>query len=781
MTTAAKGPCSADDVETRSARTDELIRAAYAGANLSGNAAMSVSAVGGYGRRELFPYSDVDLLLLSQSVPSGAEKERVSEFLRSLWDSGLRIGHSFHSPADCCEIHEGNLELTISLLDRRLLCGDPAPYGELERLFPAFLASERANIVPHLARMTRGRHARYGNTIYHLEPNVKEHPGALRDLHVVHWLRRLKEFEMEAVDSARDFLFGVRAELHLHYRRDNNLLSFEAQDAIRPEPERWMREYYRNARRIHRAAVEALEICEGRTGGLFANLRERRQKLSTTDFSVIKDQVYLRQPGQLQGDPTLALRLFTFMARHQLPLARDTQRRVSAMSEFGCEWAALRELLSLPRCANAVRAMAELGPMQLSIPEWRRIDCLVVRDFYHRYTVDEHTLVAVAVLDQLPVEADPGPARFGRLLSEIGQPELIRMALILHDIGKGEGGGDHAEKSADIARAALDRLRVPEAEKRTILFLIERHLALSAVMTSRDLSEPSTARHIADAVGTIERLKLLTLLTYADISAVNPTAMTPWRLEQLWKTYLAGQAELTRELETERIDGGNVPAEAAAFLRGFPTRYLKTHTPAEIAGHLELARSGAGVHLAKRDGLYRLTAVSQDRPFLLAAIAGVLASFGMNIVKAEAFHNARAQTLDTFVFADPHRTLELNPEEWERLRDTVLRAMAGKVDIEKLMLRRARPVSGGRTEPRVSCSAHFADASTLVEVVAADRPGLLYDLARTISSVGANIEVVLIDTEAHRALDVFYVTSGGAKLTALAMEQLKERLLAVCR
>lgn len=746
-------------VSDRAAQVDALVKNAFS----QTQPPVTVAAVGGYGRRHLFPFSDVDLLLLCKQPPPGESRDQIAEFLRILWDSGLRVSQSAHSPAECCEIHDGNLELTISLLDRRYLAGDEAPYAELERLFPKFLNAERGTIVHHLALMTRGRHARHGSTIYHLEPNVKEHPGGLRDLHVIHWLRKLRSLDIEPLDEATDFLFDLRTRLHEYFGRDNNVLTFEAQEWLSPEPAAWMRQYYRNARQISRETRRALEICEFSEAGLLRHFQDWRSRLSNTEFTVSRGQVLLRQPAQL--DP---MRLMEFVARHQLVLARDTEARLAAAPNWTASWTGLRTLLGLPRCANALRIMADLGLLQHAIPEWSRIDCLVVRDFYHRYTVDEHTLVALESLEKL----DQGP--LAGLLTEVDRIDLLRFALLLHDIGKGEGA-NHAQKAATLARDVMNRLEVPAEDQEAIAFLIEHHLDLSAIMTSRDLHDPATARQIAAATVTMERLKLLTLLTYADIAAVNPTSMTPWRLEQLWQVYRAGHQEFTRELDTERIQ---MPGEA--FLEGLPTRYLKTHTRQEIAHHIELAQTGVAVELTRKDGSYRLTAIAADRPFLLASISGALASFGMTILKTEAFANKRGQVVDQFVFADPHRTLELNPEEGEQLQDTVLRAITGKVDVKRLVEKRRRPVAKARQAPRVSFANDISATCTLIEVVAEDRPLLLYDLTQALSSAGANIEVVLVDTEAHRALDVFYVTEAGLKLSENRMESLKQKLLQVC-
>jgi [protein-PII] uridylyltransferase len=298
-------------------------------------------------------------------------------------------------------------------------------------------------------------------------------------------------------------------------------------------------------------------------------------------------------------------------------------------------------------------------------------------------------------------------------------------------------------------------------------------------MQSRDLFDPQTVRELAHQLETVERLKALILLTYADISAVNPNVMTAWRAEQLWQLYMIVYGELTRELESERVE-----AATDEFLQGFPTRYLRTHSAEVIQRHRELeresrGRNGVAVDLKRLEAAWELTLVAPDRPGLFAAAAGSLSSFGMNIVRAEAFANRHGQVLDTFTFEDPHRTLELNPTEVDRLRAIAERAISGKVDVRELLKNRPKPQlpsRKARIPGRVSFDSGANEAATLVEIVAEDRPGLLYDLASAISASGANIEVVLIDTQAHKAIDVFYVTAAGKKLTPEKQEKLEESL-----
>ena len=411
---------------------------------------------------------------------------------------------------------------------------------------------------------------------------------------------------------------------------------------------------------------------------------------------------------------------------------------------------------------------------------------MVVRDFYHRYTVDEHTLVAIERIAALRASTEPDLAPFSSLLSEVDNPGVLLFSLLFHDVGKGALSGDHSRISVEWARIAMARIQMPADEQKAVEFLIANHLVLSEVMTTRDLGDPTTARSVADKVGTIEQLKLLTVMTYADISAVNPGAMTPWRLEQLWRVFRVTQQELTRELETERIQ--DVPSdlpERAEFIKGFPVRYLRTHSAAEIETHLGLYQAsrptGVALDLTKAEGAYRLTIVARDMPFLFASLAGALSSFGLDILKAEAFSNAKGIILDTFVFADPKRTLDLNPSEADRLQDLIRRVATGKTDVQRLL--RSRPQTETKRRgvpPSVGFDSESCDTATLVEISADDRPGLLYSLATVFSTTSCNIDVVLIDTKGHRAIDVFYVAQHGHKLPEDLQAKLKERLLAAC-
>jgi [protein-PII] uridylyltransferase len=774
---------------------------------------MAVLAVGGYGRSELFPHSDVDVLLLVERAPSDEKsRDALSAFLRTGWDSGLRISHSVHTVEECCEYHTNNLELTISLLDQRLVCGDNDLYQTLVLRLPKFIAGERQTLIRHLIRQARERQEKFQNTVYHLEPNIKEAPGGLRDLHVIGWLAKLQDASRDLPDwlgelgSEIRFLHTLRCYLHFVANRDQNILQFDAQEDIVRQPfiegidtakpvEGFMRRYFLAARRIHRAAKQAVDVSESLVpSGLFSQFREWRTRLSTSEISVGKERLFLRNPQALESDPELVLRLMLFTARHGLVPATDTERRITkalpAIEKYFAEprplWNYLREIFALPHAMLALRTMHETGVCGAVLPEWRMIEGFVIRDFYHRYTVDEHTLIVAENLLALRAPADGPRRRFAELLTEVDSLPLLILAILLHDIGKSIDGPTHAQESARLGETIMARIQMPEEERPFVRFLVEQHLVLSSIMNSRDLDDPATAKDLAAKAGTVENLRYLALMTYADISGVNPTAMTPWRLEQLWRVYSIGLRELTRELDTDRIHvEPNAPA--GDFLEGFPSRYLRTHSKEEVEAHLALEQqarqTGVAVDLTRQGGVWKMTLVTLDKPRLFASIVGALSGFGMDIVKAEAFSNAKGEVLDAFTFSDPGRALELNPPEVDRLRGMIEKAAMGTLDVRQMLDRRSRPPStkrGERLRPTIYFDSEASSHATLVEIVAEDRTGLLYDFARVFAESNCNIEVVLIDTEAHKALDVFYLTCEGRKLTGNEQFVLEDRLRAAC-
>ena len=606
----------------------------------------------------------------------------------------------------------------------------------------------------------------------------------MRDLQVLRWLSKLGAGDQDLPHGV-PVLFEIRCFLHYLAARDDNKLSFERQDEIAAlsgavSPEALMRQYYRAVRDIARLAGRRLDRFEAKRSSLFSNFRDRTARLSNSDFSVLHGSVFLRAPQGVESDPGLMIRLFEFVGRHGLPLATDTEERMErGMASFArwsagqpSIWTSFREILRLPHASKALRAMHETRALEAIFPELRDMEALVIRDFYHRYTVDEHTLVAIeSVLGLLQKKAEKNDDPFVELAAETEELDLLTAALLFHDVGKGTPEEGHVAISQRIAEKALRRSGISDRAWGVVAFLIGAHLEMSATMNGRDLSDPATVRDVAAKAGTVERLKLLTLLTYGDISAVNPSAMSPWRRQLLWNLYTATYAELTRELTARSSvpEMGSNP-EMRAFLEGLPPRYLRTRDQAAIEGHLRLGREGrergAAASLVKSTA-WVLDVVADDHPFLFASIAATLSSFGFNILKAEAFSNAHGKVIDTFTFADPSRTLELNPTEAGQVTRTVIKAIRGEISVGQLLSRRPRvkPDAHALACARATFDNETSPSATLIQLTTQDRPGLLYDVAALISKQGGNIEVVLVDTEAKKAIDVFYVTKSGTKLS----------------
>jgi [protein-PII] uridylyltransferase len=425
------------------------------------------------------------------------------------------------------------------------------------------------------------------------------------------------------------------------------------------------------------------------------------------------------------------------------------------------------------------------------------IDSLVVRDFYHRFTVDEHSFLAIESLHRLKQSQSEWDKRYSELLAELEDPEILYLTLLLHDTGKGIANGNHVEASLDIANRALDRLDVDPKERADVLFLIANHLELSATLR-RDIFDPTTVAAFAEKIGTPERLKMLCLLTYADIKAVNPEALTPWKAENVWQLYMAAENYLNRsadqrvhtDIDDEKLARLRSLAPVTgskfkAFLEGFPRRYLLVHSAVEVMRHLQMAEElsfdSVQVELKRGRHWYELTLVTTDRPFLFARLAGVLAAWGMNIVKANAFSNQSGTVVDTLYFTDRFRTLELNLSEWDRFRRSVTSVLLGEADLDKMLRDRQRSEKGAIAKVKVETKIEFDDSSsattTIVQVIAQDRPRLLHRIASCLSHQSCNIEIALIDTEGQMAIDTFYLTSVGKKLGADHQRKVEKALI----
>ena len=789
---------------------------------------LAMVATGGFGRGWLFPYSDIDILFLyGDREAEQALKDPVRRFSQELWDLRLKLSPASRTLAECDRYDPNNTEFAISLLDCRYLLGDRDLFRRLhDKVIPKLVMRESKSLLQGLAEVTRERHGKYGMTLYHLEPNLKEAPGGLRDCNVANWLALISAMDKlhdwpdatslrapvrKQLELALDFLMSARCLLHFRQGRDDNTLSWEAQDEAAARKigasdgeqisaADWMRIYFGHARAVQRTVTQLLEEIPEAWSALYRQVQSWRSRLTTADFSVVDGLIFLQQPSALQ-DPEVLLRLFHFMAHHGLKLSATTEYRIeqalpalAATPPRGAElWLYLQETLLQPHAADALRAMQSLRLLTLLLPELKLIDSLVVRDFYHRFTVDEHSFLAIESLHRLKQSQSEWDKRYAELLAELEDPQLLYLALLLHDTGKGVSTGEHVGASVDVANRAMDRLDADPRERAEVLFLIASHLEVSATLR-RDIFDPATVAAFAEKMGTPERLKMLCLMTYADIKAVNPEALTPWKAENIWQLYIAAENYLNRSADHRvHTDVGDeklarlrslapvTGAKFKAFLEGFPQRYLLVHTAEEVMRHLqmadELGQEAVQVELKRGRHWYELALVTGDRPFLFAKLAGVLAAWGMNIVKANAFSNQAATVVDTIYFTDRFRTLELNLSEWDRFRRSVASVLLGEADLEKMLRDRQRSEKSAIAKVKVETKVEFDDlssaATTIVQVIAQDRPRLLHRIASSLSDQDCNIEIALIDTEGQMAIDTFYLTAGGKKLTPEHQKQVE--------
>jgi [protein-PII] uridylyltransferase len=751
---------------------------------------VAILAAGAYGRGHTFPYSELDLVLLADSTKRlEALKDNLPEFIRLLWNAGLRPNSVAQTVAECIDAVERTSAQALGLLDRRLLDGDHGLFDQLETKIEAALAANREKLCQRLCQAVRTRHAAHGNTPCEAQPDVKESPGGLEDARAMVWLTILNGNNQPAaaeLSAAVALLSAVRCFLHYRAEGDRNVLDFGSQASLQQQKFPFvLPHYFRCARTTSNETRRAIDEAEKSETSLLDNFREHRSRLSNQEFTVSRERLLLRNPGHLAGDPALLLRLLEFVAWHGVAPSPETERRLEYAREAIAGWYAqprpvwanLKTTLASPHAAMALRSLQATGLMPALLPEWSAIDGSVLVTPEYRYTLDEQTLRTVEAIFELTPAANPERQRFAMLLAEIDDVALLVFALLFVEMGAA---------AVERARAAAIRMEMPSDAREMVEFQLAHRSDLADAMSGRDLDDPATVRQLAERVGTIERLRLLAMMAYARVAAASEADKISWRLEQLWRAYSTTQHELLRELETDRIQ--QVPAHLpanAAFVKGFPQRYLRAHSANEIQEHLQLFEqsrpTGVAAKLESIEGAYRISIVARDKPALFASFAGAISSFGLDILKAEAFSNAAGVILDTFVVADPKRMLQLNPTEADRLRDLLQRIALGRTDAQKLMRGRGAPDPHRRGEPpRVAFDSDACPTATLVEIDAEDRPGLLYSLASVFSSSSCNIDIVLVDTKGRRAIDVFYVAQEGRKLPPDVQERLKEKLLAAC-
>jgi [protein-PII] uridylyltransferase len=775
-------------------------------------------ALGGYGRGELHPLSDLDLMLIYDGEMGPYVQRATQGLLYALWDLGLQVGHAVRSLPDCLAMARTDFPSRTSMQQARFLVGDRRLFNRFRKVLAENVyQKDFAQFLDTTLTERDQRYRKFGGSPYMGEPNVKESAGGLRDIHTAMWLastkfgtRTLRELadkrlitarEQKAADEALTFLWRVRNELHFLSGHKNDVLSRDIQpqiaknfgytaDELSLGVEKFMRDYYLHARVIHRVSRRLIARCRETLSRRATVQRRLRQEALADGLIVIDERLHLAQPDgrAFREDPLRLLKVFWHSHQLGFELGIDVERAIEESLDliddaFRASPEARELFLGIcrnwGRAAQTFREMHELGVLGRYLPEWGALTCLVQYDVYHKFTADQHSLIAVQNLEALAPGQSADSEGNAQVVSELERPGLLMLGMLLHDIGKGRGHG-HVAKGIPLIEALTARLALAPEDADKVIFLVAHHLTMSHTAQRRDIDDPKTIESLAEVCKTPERLRMLYLLTCADMRAVGPGVMTGWQAQILWDLYARTLARLTggqrdrptREAVAQRVTEamrGEVPRTTlAAHLAMLSERYLATTSPQRIAAHLRLLDRLAEEGVLATElfhhpdlGSSELVVATRDVPGLFSLIAGSLAAQGINILSAQIHTRADGIVIDTFQVNDPFGEAVTEEARWRRTLEALRRVLRGEVSVEELLARR-RAVHPGPEgvagPPKISLDNQLSDSHTVLEVKCPDRVGLLYVITRTLSAHGLDIGSARIATEIDQAYDTFYLT-----------------------
>lgn len=783
------------------------------------NQSFALVAQGGYGRAELNPYSDLDLLFLYPHKSEPLIEYVAERILYTLWDARLTVGNALRNVRECLRLATTDFKVKTALLDARYVCGDQKLYEEfVQQMEKEVLNRDVDRFFENVLAEIAARHHRYGDSVYLLEPQIKEGQGGLRELHAALWLAKVKfktnrlgellrkgiltERECTEVEQARDFLFRVRNALHFLARAHQDQLTFEYQERIAPMlgfedtrqmkgVEHFMRAYYMAAATLDRFAADMIERCVRRPRSYFPFFRTRPRRIRP-GVTIAQGLLSISGPEVLHADPSNLVRVFLDAQRHEVKISRATKRVLrenlhlldDAWRSHPATVEAFFQILRGKNVADTLREMHQAGVLGAFLPEFGALTCMVLHDVYHIYTVDEHSLRAVQELEWLRAGKyrDFVPL-LTHVMRDIDRVDLLLLGMLLHDIGKGRGGG-HSERGAAMCDGIASRLHLNPDEAAQVKFLVAQHLNMAHLAQRRDIHDPRLIIDFARRVETLDNLKRLYLLTFADMRAVGPKIWNSWHDMLLAELYLRTADVFEREAFVEedyrqraarireRVAAASTVPEAIrqSFLAGMPDRYFLSTPEETILHHLELYRDYhegevvCSVRHYRERAFSEWTVVTTDRPGLFSMITGVLLSEGMNILTANIHTSVAGVAVDVFrISHGDNPDAVVAPERWERAEAKLRQVLRGALEVEELV-RRARPRLGlpRRYTPRVPTQIEIdnqvSEHYTVLDVYTHDRVGLLFTITNTLYHLGLSIHLAKITTNVDQVLDVFYVT-----------------------
>ena len=817
-------------------------RTQFRATNPTSSERLTIVATGGYGRGALAPGSDVDLLFLLpyKQTPWG---ESLAEFvLYALWDLGLKVGHATRSIADCIRLSKEDMTIRTALLESRYLCGDQELFDDLEVAFDKDVVKGTANEFVEAKLAERDdRHDRSGKSRYLVEPNVKEGKGGLRDLHTLFWIAkyvyRVKKpsdlvkagvftrQEYNLFRKAEDFLWAVRCELHFVTGRAEERISFDVQTEMAEllgyqehrglrGVERFMKHYFLVAKDVGdltRILCSILEDQERKKKpGIGRFMAAMRRKKDVQGFEVSAGRLSVKSETFFEEDPVNILRLFHVVDQHELAIHPSALQLLTRSLKLidaklrrneEANRLFLEILTSRKNPERTLRKMNEAGVLGRFVTDFGRIVALMQFNMYHHYTADEHLIRAIGILSEIERGdlAEEYPLA-NELMSKTGKRDVLYVAMFLHDIAKGRPE-DHSEAGAAIALKLCPRLGMSKGDTETVAWLVENHLLMSDIAQKRDLSDPKTIQDFANVVQSPERLKLLLVLTVADIKAVGPGTWNGWKAQLLRELYFETEAVLSGETQVNR-EGRIASAKealssllAADWPKTRIENQLRRHTPAYWLGfdaethkrHAELMWEGRDEPLVvearpePERAVTEITLFTQDHPGLFSRFAGACAAGGVTIVDAKIFTTRDGMALDTLSVQDDLKTALRERRRLDRLEGTIRKVLSGDIlppDVIEERSKRPTRLNAFTIAPNVYIDNEASDEFTVIEVNGLDRPGLLHALTRTFFHLGLTIGSAHIATFGERAVDVFYVKDLlGQKVTNANKKKAVERQL----
>lgn len=781
---------------------------------------IAIIAVGGYGRRELTAYSDVDIMVIAEKRDKFSEK-LAKAFLYHLWDMGMNISHSFRTLDECIEDAMKDITIRTSLMESRFLTGDEKLFERYKTdIYQKIALRDRKSFISEIMREVEKRHRKSGNSTYLLEPDIKEGKGSLRDIHSIRWLAKIsfrirKKEELSKILSkkdffhlikAYDFLLRVRVCLHSISRRRNDILSFEFQEPVAQmmsikgtkkyhAAEILMRLYYKKASYVLNVLNSVMHLCTAQYIKTSFDLSIRR---ISQNFFISRNEIIIRNSDILSNIDNIFEAFYHYSSigkkfSYQLKSSINTKafliNRKNKSSKTTIRY--FIEILRGSRVYETLRLMHEAFVLDRFIPEFGRLRHLVIHDPYHKYTVDEHTLIAIKNLQEIKNTKNERLQNLKDIFSKIKQ-EILFLSLLLHDIGKGIATASdkrHEEKSYKIIKNILDGFDLTVQDRHKIEFLVKNHILLSKLALTRDTDEPETLTTLCEIVENEENLNYLFLMTFADMSAVNPNFWTEWKAYLFFELMNKAKKHLEGILDDKLITS---IAEVNDFIKDMPQRYLLSNTVDEVEADYRIVNGLSDKNVSvsikeKADGTAQIIIATFDVIGLFSRIVRVLSSKGLNIVRARLYTSVSGLVLDKILVSNWQDLWWESVEE--ELKDALTKGISQKLQGFPLYrdlvganytVKNSKGISAfKRFEHFIEIDNEVSSEYTLLEIAAPDRLGLLYDISSQLYLNKADIISAIINTEQGIAQDVFYIQCDNAKLDSEMISSVLNSLFSV--